>query len=106
MDAVRRKIGIPIRKKSPGILSLVPRRKPVSRNAMPLSESRLVRTLQQRLLETAGSVEEEGRSPIGLSAAFVRAFLRSAKVEAIAVYVRDEQTREMTCLAEAGRADA
>lgn len=106
MAAARRKTGTTSRNKSSRSLSVVQRRKVASRTATPLSESRLIRTLQQRLLETVSSSEEECRSPIGVSAVFVQSFLQSTKVEAIAVYVRDEQTRDMTCLAEAGRADA
>lgn len=104
MAAPHRKIERTTRKKSSR--SVVPSRKVASRSATPLSEGRLIRTLQQRLLDIVSSSEEEGRSPIGLSAVFVQSFLQSTKVEAIAVYVRDEQTRDMTCLAEAGRADA
>ena len=36
----------------------------------------------------------------------MQSFLQLTKVHAIAVYVRDEQTREMTCLAEAGSSEA
>jgi hypothetical protein len=62
--------------------------------------------LQQRLLETVSNSEAEGRSPIGVSAVFVQSFWQLTKVDAIAIYVCDEQTRDMTCLAEAGRGDA
>lgn len=93
-------------KKTSTTASRAPRRKTAPRKVAPVSEDRLIRTLQQRLLETVGSSEEEGRSPIGVSAAFVHSFWQLTKVDAIAVYVRDEQTRDMTCLAEAGRGNA
>jgi hypothetical protein len=71
-----------------------------------MGEGRLIRALQKGLFDTLCSPEGEGRSPIGVSAAFVHLFRQLTKVDAIAVYVRDEQTREMTCLAEAGRGNA
>ena len=76
------------------------------RKLVPTSDDHLIRTLQQRLLKTVSSSEEEGRSPIGVAAGFVQWFHQLTKVEAIAVYLRDEQTRDMTCLAEAGRGNA
>ncbi len=106
MAEARRKVRRTTSKKTPRPLSVAPRRKSSSRKVTPLSEDRLIRTLQQRLLDTVSSSEEEGRSPIGLSAVFVQWFWQLTKVDAIAIYVRDEQTRDMTCLAEAGRDDA
>jgi hypothetical protein len=106
MTAVRRKLTIATRKTLSKPAGTVRRRKTASAMVTMVSEDRLIRTLQQRLLETVSSSEEEGRSPIGLSAVFVQWFWKLTKVDAIAIYVRDEQTREMTCLAEAGRGDA
>ncbi|MBI4001551.1 MAG: hypothetical protein HY348_07190, partial [Nitrospira defluvii] len=106
MAAVRRKISRTTRKKRSKPALSVPLRKAASRKVTPLSEDRLIRTLQQRLLDTVSSSEQEGRSPIGVSAVFVQWFWQLTKVDAIAIYVRDEQTRDMTCLAEAGRGDA
>lgn len=106
MTAVRRKLTIATRKTQLKPAATVRRRKTASATVTTVSEDRLIRTLQQRLLETVSSSEEEGRSPIGLSAVFVQSFWKLTKVDAIAIYVRDEQTREMTCLAEAGRGDA
>lgn len=106
MPAVSRKVRRTVSKKTSRSAAVAPRRKVPSRNAAPLSAVRLIRTLQQRLLDTVSSSEEEGRSPAGISAVFVHAFRQLTKVEAIAVYMRDEQTRHMTCLAEAGRGDA
>ncbi len=70
------------------------------------SSEELIGTIQQSLLDTVSSSEEEGRSPIGVAATFVQLFWQLTNVSAIAVYVRDEQTKEMTCLAEAGGGDA
>lgn len=106
MPASSRKVRRPVNRKMVRPSSVAPHRNGPSRHAAPLSEDRLIRTLQQRLLDTVSSSEEEGRSPAGLSAVFVQAFFKLTNVDAIAVYVRDEQTREMTCLAEAGRGDA
>jgi len=106
MPASSRKVRRPVNRKVFRPSSVAPHRNGPSRKAAPLSEDRLIRTLQQRLLDTVSSSEEEGRSPAGLSAVFVQAFLKLTNVDAIAVYVRDEQTREMTCLAEAGLEDA
>ncbi len=49
-------------KKSSRSVSIVPRRKGAYHSATPLAESRLIRTLQQRLLDIVSSSEEEGRS--------------------------------------------
>ncbi len=106
MAAVRRMVNPTIRKKPSKPAASVTRRKAVSRKVRPLSGGRLIRSLQQRLLEAVSSSAEEGRSPIGVSAVFVQYFWQLTKVDAIAIYVRDEQTRDMTCLAEAGRGDA
>ena len=76
-----------------------------TRSSVPAPEQWIF-TLQQRLLETVSSSEEEGRSPIGVAAMFVQQFWQLTNVSAIAIYVRDEQTKEMTCLAEAGSGDA
>lgn len=76
-----------------------------SRSSKSSSES-WIRTLHQRLLETVSSSEEESRSPIAVAAMFVQQFWQLTNVNAIAIYVRDEQTKEMTCLAEAGGGDA
>lgn len=101
MASVQRKISRATGKKKTISTPAIPRRK------LPHpSDDQLIRTLQQRLLKTVGSSEEEGRSPIGVAAEFVQWFHQLAKVEAIAVYLRDEQTRDMTCLAEAGRGNA
>ncbi|MGZ8383821.1 MAG: GAF domain-containing protein [Nitrospira sp.] len=106
MAAVRRMVNRTIRKKASKPAASVARRKTVSRKVTPLSDDRVIRTLQQRLLETVSSSEQEGRSPIGVSAVFVQCFWQLTKVDAMAIYVRDEQTRDMTCLAEAGRDEA
>lgn len=106
MAAVRRMVNRTIRKKASKPAASVARRKAVSRKVTPLSDDRVIRTLQQRLLETVSSSEQEGRSPIGVSAVFVQCFWQLTKVDAMAIYVRDEQTRDMTCLAEAGRDEA
>ncbi len=106
MAAVRRMVKPAIRKKLLKPVAGAPRRRVLPRKVTPLSEDRVIRTLQQRLLETVSSSEREGRSPIGVAAVFVQCFWQLTKVDAIAIYVRDEQTRDMTCLAEAGRGDA
>ncbi len=106
MAVVRRKIARSSRKttakKSPAGM----RRKIASRTPAPVREDRLLQALQQALFKSLSHSEGEGRSPIGVAAVFVQSFLQLTKVHAIAVYVRDEQTREMTCLAEAGGSDA
>ncbi|MCE3221978.1 MAG: protein of unknown function, contains domain [Nitrospira sp.] len=106
MAAVRQKISRASREKTPKPADHVPLRKTPTGKVAAASEDRLIRTLQQRLLEMVSSSEEKCRSPIGVSAAFVQWFWQLTKVEAIAIYVRDEQTRDMACLAEAGRGDA
>lgn len=106
MAVVRRKIARSSRKttakKSPAGM----RRKIASRTPAPVREDRLLQALQQALFKSLSHSEGEGRSPIGVAAVFVQSFLQLTKVHAIAVYVRDEQTRDMTCLAEAGGSDA
>jgi GAF domain-containing protein len=74
--------------------------------AAELSPDRWSHDLREHLLNIVSSSEEEGRSPIGVAAAFVQRFLQLTGVEAIAIHLRDEQTKELTCLAEAGGADA
>ena len=101
MASAQRKISRVTGKKKSLSAASIARRKPIQ-----TSDEHLIRTLQQRLLKTVGSSEEERRSPIGVAAGFVQWFHQLTKVEAIAVYVRDEQTRDMTCLAEAGRGNA
>ncbi len=102
MTVARRKVSQNTRKTTSKNTSVAPRRKITVRKPVPMGEDRLLRTLQQGLFDTLSSSEGEGRSPIGVSAVFVQLFLQLTKVQAVAVYVRDEQTREMTCLAEAG----
>ncbi len=94
------------RKTASKTASVAPRRKAASRVPLALDADRLIRSLQRGLFETLSGSEGEGRSPISVSAAFVQSFQQLTKVRAIAVYARDEQTREMTCLAEAGSSDA
>ncbi len=107
MVGVRRKVSRTPSKKTSRRVSSVPRLKSASRNKTSvLSMDRLIHTVQQRLFDTVRSPDEEGRSPIGVSAIFVQLFRRLTKVDGIAVYVRDEQTRVMTCLAESGCSDA
>lgn len=106
MTAVRRKLSLATRTTTLKRAVTAPARKTSSAKVAAISEDRLIRALQQRLLDTVSSSEEEGRSPIGVSAVFVQSFWQLTKVDAIAIYVRDEQTRDMTCLAEAGRGDA
>ena len=101
MASAQRKISRMTGKKKTTSKSVGPRRKPASN-----SDDHLIRTLQQRLLKTVSSSEEEGRSPIGVAAVFVQWFHQLTRVDAIAIYVRDEQTRDLACLAEAGRGDA
>ena len=105
MAVARRKVSRTTRKTTSKNTSVAPRRKATPRKAAPMGEDRLLRTLQQGLFNTLSSSAGEGRSPIGVSAVFVQLFLQLTKVQAVAVYVRDEQTREMTCLAEAGSSD-
>ncbi|HNA27624.1 MAG TPA: hypothetical protein PLI01_12530, partial [Nitrospira sp.] len=102
MAVVRRKIARSSRKTTAKKLPVGSRRKTVSRVPAPVREDRILQTLQQALFKSLAHAEGEGRSPIGVAAVFVQSFLQLTKVHAIAVYVRDEQTREMTCLAEAG----
>ena len=102
MAVARRKVSRTTRKTTSKNTLVVPRRKATARKPAPMGEDRLLRTLQQGLFNTLSSSEGEGRSPIGVSAVFVQLFLQLTKAQAMAVYVRDEQTREMTCLAEAG----
>ena len=92
MASAQRKISRMTGKKKTTSKSVGPRRKPASN-----SDDHLIRTLQQRLLKTVSSSEEEGRSPIGVAAVFVQWFHQLTKVDAIAVYVRDEQTRDLAC---------
>ena len=106
MATVRRMVNRTIGKKPSKPAASVARRKCGPRTVTPLSDGRLIGSLQRRLIEAVSSSAEEGRSPIGVSAVFVQYFWQLTKVDAIAIYVRDEQTREMTCLAEAGRGDA
>ena len=106
MAVARRKVSRTNRKTTSKTASVAPRRKPTTRVPAAMGEERIIRTLQQGLFDTLSGSEGEGRSPISVSAAFVQSFLQLTKVQAIAVYVRDEQTREMTCLAEAGSSDA
>ncbi|GIW54945.1 MAG: hypothetical protein KatS3mg082_1349 [Nitrospiraceae bacterium] len=68
----------------------------------PAVSADLVATVQRRLLETISSAEERRRSPAGVADMFGRLFRKLTKVGGIAVYLRDEQTREMRGLAEAG----
>ncbi len=105
MALARRKVSRIARKTSSQSTSVAPRRT-TSRKPTPMGDERLIRTLQQRLFETVCNPDGEARSPIGVSASFVQLFRQLTKVEGIAVYVRDEQTREMTCLAEAGCANS
>lgn len=105
MAVARRKVSRIARKTTSKSMPVASRRKATSRKPAPMGEDRLIRSLQQRLFDTVCNQEGEGRSPIGVSAAFVQLFRQLTKVEGVAVYVRDEQTREMTCLAEAGCAD-
>ena len=102
MAVARRKVSRTTRKTTSKNTSVAPRRKTTGRKPAPMGEDRLLRTLQQGLFNTLSSSEGEGRSPIGVSAVFAQLFLQLTKVQAVVVYVRDEQTREMTCLAEAG----
>ncbi len=105
MAVARRKVSRTTRKTTSKNTSVAPRRKATARKPAPMGEDRLLRSLQQGLFNTLSSSEGEGRSPIGVSAVFVQLFLHLTKVQAMAVYVRDEQTREMTCLAEVGSSD-
>lgn len=102
MAVARRKVSRTNRKTTSKTTSVVPRRKAAARGPAAMGEDRVIRTVQQRLLESMSGPDGEARSPIGVSAAFVQIFLQLTKVQGIAVYVRDEQTREMICLAEAG----
>lgn len=106
MAVVRRKIARSSRKTTVKKSPAGSRRKLVSRAPAPVREDRLLQTLQHALFKSLSYAEGEGRSPIGVAAVFVQSFLQLTKVHAIALYVRDEQTREMTCLAEAGGSDA
>ncbi len=106
MATARRMVNRTIAKKPSKPAASVARRKAVARTMTPLLDGRLTGSLQRRLIEAVSSSAEEGRSPIGVSAVFVQYFWQLTKVDAIAIYVRDEQTRDMTCLAEAGRGDA
>jgi GAF domain-containing protein len=69
------------------------------------SADRWSRNLQQQVLSIISSSEEEGRSLTGVAARFVQQFWQLTGVPVIAIYVRDEQTKELTCLAEAGAGD-
>jgi hypothetical protein len=60
MTAVRRKLTIATRKTLSKPAGTVRRRKTASATVTTVSEDRLIRTLQQRLLETVSSSEEEG----------------------------------------------
>jgi hypothetical protein len=102
MAITRRKVGRIVRKTISKSTSTAPRRQAASRKPASIGGDRLIRILQQRLFDIVCNQEGEGRSLIGVSAAFVQLFRQLTKVEGVAVYVRDEQTREMTCLAEAG----
>ncbi len=106
MAVVRRKIARSSRKTTAKKSPAGSRRKIVARASAPVREDRLLQALQQALFKSLSHSEGEGRSPIGVAAVFVQSFLQLTKVHAIAVYVRDEQTREMVCLAEAGSSDA
>ncbi|MGZ9188726.1 MAG: hypothetical protein ACXW39_01550 [Nitrospira sp.] len=55
MAAVRRMVNRTTRKKASKPAASVARRKAVSRKVTPLSDDRVIRTLQQRLLETVSS---------------------------------------------------
>lgn len=105
MAVARRKVGRTSRKTTSKNTLAAPRRKVAVRKPSPIGEDRLLRALQLGLFNTVSSAEGEGRSPIGVAAVFVQLFLQLTKVQAVALYVRDEQTREMTCLAEAGSSD-
>lgn len=105
MPVARRKTTRTARKTTSTNTSVAPRRKAAVRKPVPAGEDRLLRTLQQGLFNSLAHAEGEGRSPIGVSAVFVQLFHQLTKVEAVALYVRDEQTREMACLAEAGGSD-
>ena len=105
MAVARRKVTRTTRKTTSTNSSVAARRKTAVRKPAPIGEDRLLRTLQQGLFNTLSSAEGEGRSPIGVAAVFVQLFLQVTKVQAVALYVRDEQTREMACLAEAGSSD-
>ncbi len=105
MAVARRKISRTTRKTTSTNTSVATRRKTTVRKPGPVGEDRLLRTLQQGLFNTLSSAEGEGRSPIGVAAAFVQLFVQLTKVQSVALYLRDEQTREMACLAEAGGSD-
>ncbi len=105
MAVARRKPSRTTRKTTSRTTSVAPRRKAAARKPVPAGEERLLRALQQGLFTSLGNSEGEGRSPIGVAAVFVQLFQHLTKVEAVALYVRDEQTREMACLAEAGGSD-
>ncbi|HQV11221.1 MAG TPA: hypothetical protein PKW52_07765, partial [Nitrospira sp.] len=105
MAVARRKISRTTRKTTSTNASVAARRKTTVRKPVAVGEDRLLRALQQGLFNTLSSAEGEGRSPIGVAAVFVQLFLQLTKVQAVALYVRDEQTREMVCLAEAGSSD-
>ena len=102
MAITRRKVGRIVRTTTSKATSTAPGRQAGSRKPASIDGDRLIRILQQRLFDIVCDQEGEGSSPIGVSAAFVQLFRQVTKVEGVAVYVRDEQTREMTCLAEAG----
>ncbi|ODT46310.1 MAG: hypothetical protein ABS70_01045 [Nitrospira sp. SCN 59-13] len=105
MAVARRKISRTTRKTTSTNASVAARRKTTVRKPVAVGEDRLLRALQQGLFNSLSSAEGEGRSPIGVAAVFVQLFLQLTKVQAVALYVRDEQTREMACLAEAGSSD-
>jgi len=105
MAVARRKVGRTARKTTSKNTPAASRRKVTVRKPSAIGEDRLLRALQLGLFNTVSSAEGEGRSPIGVAAVFVQLFLQLTKVQAVALYVRDEQTREMSCLAEAGSSD-
>jgi HD-GYP domain-containing protein (c-di-GMP phosphodiesterase class II) len=62
--------------------------------------------LQQYLLETITSCVENGRSPEEVAQVCLQVFLELTEARAAAVYLEDEQTREMRCMAKIGDVDA
>lgn len=90
------------RKRVPPLTTLKRRSRQARRSAALAVSATLIATVQRRLLETISSAEERHRSPAGVADMFVRLFHKLTKVGGIAVYLRDEQTREMRGLAQAG----
>lgn len=106
MAVTRSKIRRSPRKSLSAATAIVRGGKAPSRRSKSGEGDRMIRTLQQRLLGIVSGSEEEGRSPVVVAAGFVQAFRQLTKTAAVAIYLRDEQTREMICLAEAGGSDA